>query len=93
MIYTVLYTPEAQEQLLELYRYISERGSPLTAARYTDAIATTCESLSSFALRGTLREDIRPGLRITHHKVASLSKLFTILLRIMFDVDKLCPIG
>ena len=28
----------------------------------------TCEGLSIFPLRGVSREDIRPGLRITHHK-------------------------
>ena len=28
----------------------------------------TCESLALFPLRGVAREDIRPGLRVTHHK-------------------------
>lgn len=27
-----------------------------------------CESLSDFPLRGTRRDDVRPGLRITHYK-------------------------
>ena len=28
----------------------------------------TCEGLAIFPLRGVSREDIRPGLRVTHHK-------------------------
>lgn len=66
--YAVLFTPEAQQQLLDLYRYIAQHGSPLTAQRYTDAIISTCESLARFPMRGVARDDIRPGLRLTHHK-------------------------
>ncbi|TFL14815.1 type II toxin-antitoxin system RelE/ParE family toxin [Pusillimonas caeni] len=66
--YTVVFTPEAQQQLLELYRYIAQRGAPLAAQRYTDAIVSTCEALASFPRRGVARNDIRPGLRLTHHK-------------------------
>lgn len=47
---------------------ILEAASPGTAARYTEAIVTFCESLSTFPHRGTLRDDVRPGLRITHYK-------------------------
>lgn len=32
----------------------------------------TCEGLASFPLRGVPREDIRPGLRVTHHKGRTL---------------------
>lgn len=64
--YAVLFTPEAQQQLLDLYRYIAQHGSPLTAQRYTDAIISTCESLARFPMRGVARDDIRPGLRLTH---------------------------
>lgn len=28
----------------------------------------TCEGLALFPLRGVSREDIRPGLRVIHHK-------------------------
>ncbi len=31
-----------------------------------------CESLALFPLRGVPREDIRPGLRVTHHKGRTL---------------------
>lgn len=66
--YAVVFTPEAQQQLLDLYRYIAQHGSPLAAQRYTDAIVSTCESLASFPMRGVARDDIRSGVRLTHHR-------------------------
>lgn len=68
MTYRVVFSPEALEQLAELYRYIAQAASPDVAAGYTDAIVSYCESLCTFPLRGTQRDDVRPGLRMTHHK-------------------------
>ena len=68
MAHTVVFTPEAEEQLVALYRYIAEAGSPDIAERYTSAIVTYCETLETFHHRGALREDIRPGLRITNYR-------------------------
>ena len=67
-VYPVVFTPEALEQLEELYAYIAQAASPVVAQRYTDAIVTYCESLQTFPLRGTRRDDVRPGLRITNYK-------------------------
>lgn len=63
MSFSVVFTPEAQDQLVELYRYIADAASSEVAARYTDAIVTFCEDLAAFPHRGTARDDIRPGLR------------------------------
>ncbi|QDX82077.1 plasmid stabilization protein [Denitratisoma sp. DHT3] len=68
MSYRVVFSPQAQERLVELYRYIAEAASPVVAARYTDAIVTYCETLCAFPLRGTQRDDVRSGLRVTHYK-------------------------
>ena len=68
MSYRVVFSLEVQEQLTELYRYIAEAASPDIAAPYTDAIVSYCESLRTFPLRGTRRDDVRPGLRITNYK-------------------------
>lgn len=68
MSYRVVFSPESQEQLAELYRYIAEAASPDRAARYTEASVRYCESLRTFPLRGTQREDVRPGLRITNYR-------------------------
>jgi toxin ParE1/3/4 len=61
--YVVRYAPEARAQLDALYAYIARQASPDTAWRFTDAIVDRCESLCDYALRGTPRDDIRPGLR------------------------------
>ena len=68
MNHRVVFSPEAQEQLAELYRYIAMAASLETAARYTEAIISYCEDLRMFPRRGTMRDDIRPGLRITRHR-------------------------
>jgi plasmid stabilization system protein ParE len=64
MMRSVTYAPEAEEQLVALYFHLAEAASPEIATRYTDAIATKCESLQTFPIRGARRDDIRPGLRV-----------------------------
>ncbi|HSW23133.1 MAG TPA: type II toxin-antitoxin system RelE/ParE family toxin [Burkholderiaceae bacterium] len=68
MSYDVVFAPEASDQLEALFLYIAERSSLTIAQRYTGAVVATCENLALFPLRGVAREDIRPGLRLTHHK-------------------------
>jgi len=43
--YDVIFTPEAQEHLAALYRYVAAAASPEIAERYTSAIVAYCESL------------------------------------------------
>ena len=76
--YAVVFTPEAQAQLISLYRYVGTVASPEVAARYTNAIVTYCEGLSVFPHRGVPRDDIRPGLRVTTYRKRTV---------IAFDVD------
>ncbi len=78
MSYRVVFSPEALEQIAELFNYVAVATSPGIAARYTEAIVSYCESLSIFPLRGTQRDDVRPGLRITNYKKRAV---------IAFDVD------
>ncbi|MGA2276101.1 MAG: type II toxin-antitoxin system RelE/ParE family toxin [Terracidiphilus sp.] len=61
---SVVYAPEAEAQLIALYFQIAENASPDIASRYTDAIVEQCESLKTLPIRGTQRDDIRPGLRV-----------------------------
>jgi toxin ParE1/3/4 len=78
MFYKVIFTPEAEAQLTELYGYIATAESPEVAARYTNSIVTYCESLQTLPHRGIQRDDIRPGLRITNYRKRTV---------IAFDVD------
>ena len=72
MSHRVVFTPEALDQLAALYQYIAVAASPAIALRYTDAIVSYCESLSIFPHRGTVRDDVRMGLRVTHYKKRSV---------------------
>ena len=65
--YAVVFAPEAANQLAELYRYIADKGAPLNALLYTEAIVAYCEGLTTIPHRGAQRDDIRPGLRITNY--------------------------
>ena len=68
MSHTVVFTPEAEAQLVELYVYVAAKASPEIAARFTNGIVAYCESLSTFPARGNRRDDIRPGLRVTSYR-------------------------
>lgn len=68
MTYTVRFAAEAADQLEALYRYISSAASPTVAADYVDAIVDHCPGLAAFPHRGTMRDDIRPGLRTASYR-------------------------
>ena len=64
MKFKIVFTPEARDDLLELYEYIAEHGNPERAMAYIERIETACMSLQTLPIRGTLREDLRRGLRV-----------------------------
>ena len=51
---SVVFPPEAEDQLAELYRYIAAAGSAEVAARYTEAIVAYCEELAAGQARHQL---------------------------------------
>jgi toxin ParE1/3/4 len=67
-VYRVVFTPEAVSQLAALYTMLEQASSPERAGRYVDAVVSRCEGLRQFPLRGARRDDIRPGLRLTHYR-------------------------
>lgn len=68
MTYGIVFAPEAGDQLAGLYGFIARAASASVALRFTETVVSYCESLRTFPYRGVQREDIRPGLRITHYK-------------------------
>ena len=68
MIYRVMFTPEAEEQLAALYRYLEVEASPEIALDYTSAIVAHCESFRELPRRAVRRDDIRLGLHVTHYR-------------------------
>jgi len=63
--HTVIYSPEARDDLLQIYDYIATHSDPQRALGYTERIVACCEELSRFPERGMRHDDIRPGLRVT----------------------------
>jgi len=59
----VVFAPEARQQLLSIQEYISAAANADVALAFTNSIVDYCESFVTFPHRGTLRNDIRPGLR------------------------------
>lgn len=64
MAHKVVFAPEAQADLLELYDAISGEGGEERALAYVERIEASCLGLGTFPERGTRRDDIRPGLRV-----------------------------
>ena len=53
----------ARDDLKQLYDYIADNSGKRVADRYIDRIEAACAALSLFSSRGTLREDLGPGVR------------------------------
>ncbi|SKD05450.1 Plasmid stabilization system protein ParE [Burkholderia sp. CF099] len=68
MNWRVQFAPEALVQLRALEQRIADAGAPLAAERYVDSIVDLCMKLQTFAARGVARDDLLPGLRITHFR-------------------------
>lgn len=64
MNYSVYFTPEAKDDLFDLYDFIADRSSPKCAIGYINRIKKSCLNLQVFPERGTNRDDLRPGLRV-----------------------------
>lgn len=61
---TVIYTTKAADDLDHIYHIVADASSPVTADRYDRRIRTFCERLEYGSERGTLRDDVRPDLRV-----------------------------
>ena len=62
--YRIRITGEAEADLRSIYKGISERASAASARNYVDRILAYLASFDLFPERGSLRNEIRPGLRI-----------------------------
>lgn len=64
MPHRIVVTPEARDQLDQLYRFIaSAAGDTDIALRFVDGIIDHIATLADFPKRGSPRDDVRPGLR------------------------------
>ena len=61
-----IYRPQANTDLDDIFSFIlNNGGSADSAYHYVERIRAFCDSLVTFPHRGTKRDDIRPGLRLT----------------------------
>ena len=65
MPYEVAFSEEAESQLQRLEEYLAERFHPANAERYVQRLIEACLSLGAAPHRGTKREDLAPGIRMT----------------------------
>lgn len=63
-VFRVIFSPEARNDLLELYDFIADRSGERIGLGYIERIEAVCYSLETYPERGTRRDDIRQGLRI-----------------------------
>lgn len=64
----VVFSPEAEQQLVSLYDYIAGQASPAVATKFVGAIVDRCESLGDMPRQETARGDLRPGLRTISYR-------------------------
>lgn len=84
MSYAVRFAPLAQEQIAAIEDYIAlASGHAPTAVRYVEGIVAYCEGFAMFPRRGTRRDDLLPGLRMTNYRKRTL---------IAFRVDTIAQI-
>jgi toxin ParE1/3/4 len=60
----VIFSPEAENDLLQIYDFIANAANGERGYRYAERIRNHCLELSIFPERGNRRDDLRAGLRI-----------------------------
>ena len=61
---SVVFAPEAKDDLIDLFDYIASVASPDIALSFLDRIEGFCNNMDVGSERGLRRDDIRPGLRL-----------------------------
>lgn len=64
MKYSVILSLEARLDLADLFDYLSGKTGDDFARAYIRRIIDHCNGFSTFPKRGTLRNDVEPGLRL-----------------------------
>ncbi|MDX6710332.1 MAG: toxin ParE1/3/4 [Blastocatellia bacterium] len=59
----LIYSPEAESDLIEIWLYIAEDKDPETADRVLSSVWDKCNALLKHPEMGRRREELAPGLR------------------------------
>lgn len=68
MAFDVVFSAEAQQDILQMYAYIAEQAGATRAHNFADRVISYCDGLATFPERGTRRDDLGPGLRIIGYR-------------------------
>lgn len=60
----VVFSPEARDDILQLYEHVADRAGETTAFGYIERLQDYCKGFDLASERGHRRDDIRLGLRI-----------------------------
>ncbi|MGL4728293.1 MAG: type II toxin-antitoxin system RelE/ParE family toxin [Bosea sp. (in: a-proteobacteria)] len=63
MAHVVRLTEAAENDLIEIFTFVANHSSGTAASRYLNRILKFMDGFVDFPERGTLRSDVRPGLR------------------------------
>jgi toxin ParE1/3/4 len=66
--FEVVFAPEAQQDILQIYEYVAEQAGAARAQNFADRVISYCEGLTTFPERGTRRDDLGPGLRVIGYR-------------------------
>jgi len=64
MPHEVVFSPEARDDLIQMYLFIAEHSGAARALAYIERIEAYCRSFASLPERGMRRDDLVPGLRV-----------------------------
>ncbi|WMT87567.1 type II toxin-antitoxin system RelE/ParE family toxin [Pelagibacterium sp. 26DY04] len=67
-VYRVIYSPEADKDLADLYQYLATEASAQIANAYLGRLMDLCETLAHHPYQGVSRPDLRPGIRMLAHR-------------------------
>lgn len=60
----IVFSPEARDDILQIYDWIEERTDPGVALAYVERLEVYCRGFDLASERGRCRDDVRPGLRV-----------------------------
>lgn len=75
----LVFRPEAEADLFELYHYIVQASGSLDVAfRFTERLRAACFTLADFPERGAARDNLKSGLRIITHERKTVIAYFVL---------------
>lgn len=84
----VRYAPPARDDLNAILMYVAERAGVDVALGFVSRLRRACDDLSTAPLRGTARDDLRPGLR-----TVGVERRATILFYVRADEGEVIILG